>query len=155
MMDFIISKVAMSICALLVVSILGGMFRPGALLDARNELGSIIDDFCAIVDMVALSRAQTEMYWTVPHTSAGGVIHLELDKAVVKVTSEADKALAQPPSDVRTWSIEGNLLNSTELAELDSGQSSIRARSGQTIELASKTIYCEHEELMLVFARLV
>jgi hypothetical protein len=153
-MDFIVSKVAMSICALLVVGILGGMFGPGALFDAGNELDSIVDGFCAIVDEVALSRAQTMMYWTVPHTSAGSVVHLELGRSVLRVTTEEERAVGQPPCEIRTWSIEGTSLNSTELAELDASQSGLIAHSGQAIELSSRTVYCEHEELMLVFARL-
>ena len=151
-MDFIVSKVAMSICALLVVGILGGMFGPGGFLDSRTELSSVVDQFCATADAVALSPGESSVSWTVPYASDGTVIVLELDGSLVRASWGSQRAVGQPACDIRTWSLESGELNSTELAVLDESMPELEASSGQTIEIMSRIVLSGNEELRLVFA---
>jgi hypothetical protein len=153
-MDFVISKVVMSICALMVAGILGGMFSANPLLDPKGELESIADDFCSVADSAAVSTATLIMTWTIPFTSSGGSIHFELDRSIIRLESGSDKAVVRPVCDLRTWNCEGATLNSTELEALDRNSPKLVADSGDILELGSRTVILDNENRDLVFAAL-
>jgi hypothetical protein len=152
MMDFVVSKVAMSICALMVVSALGGMFGTDALLGHRGYLEDILDDFCSVTNAVALSGAEASMFWSVPFASGGGIVLIELNGSIVWARSGSDRAVDQPISTVRTWTHDGRPLNKTMLIELDKGSHGLLARSGDVIVLRSRIVSVDNEQKMFVFA---
>jgi hypothetical protein len=152
MMDFVVSKVAMSICALLVVATLGGMFGEGALLDPKGELERIVDDFCSVVDSIALSRTESGINWLVPFTSNGETVIIQLDGALVRAGSGIEVAVGQPVRLVRTWEYDGCDLNATMLADLDETCTIIEARSGESICLESRFVTLENQLRVFIFA---
>ncbi len=153
-MDFVVSKVVMSICALMVVSILGGMFGTDALLDHGNELESIASEFCSIADSTAISSSEVCLSWTVPFTSSGGVVRFSLNNSVVRVESEGGSAVDQPVCAVHTWSPLRGPLNSSELASLDKSSPRVESHSGDGLLLVSRLTLVDESWEMLVFARL-
>jgi hypothetical protein len=153
-MDFVVSKVVMSICALMVVGILGAMFSANPLLDPKGELESVADDFCSVADSAAVSMAHASMTWTIPFTSSGGTIHFELERSIVRMESGSDKVVVRPICDIRTWVCIGAILNSTELEALDWGSPKLVADSGDILELDSRTVLLNNENRILVFASL-
>lgn len=154
-MDFIVSKVVMSICALMVAGILGGMFVANPLIDQKGELESIADDFCSVADSAAITTANLIMTWTIPFTGSGGSIHFELHRSIVRVESGGDTAAVRPVCDIQTWSREGAILNSTELESLHWNSPKLVAESGDVVELGSRTVVLDNENRILVFATLM
>jgi hypothetical protein len=154
-MDFVISKVVMSICALMVAGILGGMFSANPLLDSQGELTSVADEFRSVADSAATSMAHVSMTWIIPFTSSGGRIHFELERSIVRMDSGSDKVVVRPICDLRTWACEGAALNSTELEALDRDSPKLIAYSGDTLELDSRPLLINNENRILVFAGLM
>lgn len=152
MMDFVVSKVAMSICALLVVATIGGVFGEGALLDPKGELERIVDDFCSVVDSIALSRTESSVSWLVPFTSHGETVVIRMDGTLVRAESGLENAVGQPVSPVRTWEYDGCDLNATMLANLDGTRKVMEVRSGQSICLESRLVTLENQLSVFVFA---
>ena len=64
-MDFIVSRIAMSVCALLVIGILAGVVDIPQLDDTKAELEDFLEGFCRIAEEVAGARADVELEWTV------------------------------------------------------------------------------------------
>jgi hypothetical protein len=153
-MDFVISKVAMSICALMVVSVLSGMFAKDTLFNSGGELEDILRDFCTVVDEIAVSGTDARVSWIVPFTSQGGAVFVELRDFVAHAESGSDKALDQPACRIRTWTYDGDFLNSTMLASLDGELPILRAHSSQAIHLISKTLAIDGQQKRFVFAEL-
>ena len=73
-MDFVVSKLAMAVCALLVVSALGGVFESGFLFSEVDELESILRDLCATMEGAVLSGCESTTKWEVPFLADGGCI---------------------------------------------------------------------------------
>jgi hypothetical protein len=151
-MDFVVSKVAMSICALMVVAILGGVFNEGAFLDVNNELENIVDDFCSVADMIALAGAESSISWLVPFSSDGDPVSIKIDGILVRAESGSESAVSQPVSPVRTWRYDGRSMNATQLAEMDATVNVLKARSGQSITLESRMVSVDNQNRMFVFA---
>lgn len=151
-MDFVLSKVAISICALMVVAILGGMFGEGALLSPRAELDGVVDNLCSVVDVLGLSGAEGGISWFVPFASGGGAIFIQMDGVLVRAESGSERAVGQPVSQVRTWAYDGRPLNTSLLAELDGVGAVLEAHSGQSIDLKTKIVTLDSQPKMFVFA---
>ncbi len=151
-MDFVVSKVAMSICALMVVAILGGMFDKENFVDADAELENIVHDFCSVADLIALAGAESIVSWLVPFASDGEPVMIKIDGILVRADCGHESAVGQPISPVRTWKYDGQSLNTTQLDELDRTRIILEASSGQSIGLESRIVTVDNQNRMFVFA---
>lgn len=151
-MDFILSKVAMSACAILVIAIIGGMFGEGSLLSPEGELKKVVDGLCSIVDQIALSRAEGTVSWQVPFTSGGETIIIRLDGMLMRAESGACKEVVQPAIKIRTWTYDGCPMNASQLAELDNKCPILEARSGHSVNLESRLVALDNQDRLFVFA---
>ena len=152
-MDFVVSKVAMAICALMVAGILSGIFANDSLFRTDDELDSILMDLCALADQIGLSGVEAAVSWTVPFTSDGKTISVELKDFTVRAVAGSDVRVDQPGCRIRTWTHSGDVLNTSALESLDREQPVLKVRSSQTIDLTSRTMTVDGQQKGFVFAQ--
>jgi hypothetical protein len=151
-MDFFVSKVALSICALLVVTILGGVMDRDRFLDDGREIETILQDFCSCADRAFQQRSEGTMSWTVPMLSTGKEIKLVLDRGIVLCQWDGKTIVRQPQCCLHTWRWDGSALNESRVEELDKDSSRLVARSGESILLTTAYVLFENDHRLLVFA---
>lgn len=142
-MDFIVSRIAMSVCALLVIGILAGVVD-GPLFDGPSaEIEDAVKGFCRVAEEVAGSRAEVELDWTVPSLLSGDVIRMTISCDLVSVTCAGSRAVAAPACEMRMWTWDGSALNESLLSALDGSSEPIEAVSGDVIVLRSMKVECD------------
>ncbi len=151
-MDFVVSKVAMSICALVVVAVLAGVFDRDAFVDRHHELSSILEDLSGIVDRAAISNSEFSTAWRVPLASDGNPIVISIRAGSVSAECEGRTAAAQPSCGLHTWSWDGRDLNSSSVYEMDISSPQLSFGSGTTILVSTILVTLENEPKLLVFA---
>lgn len=152
-MDFVISKVAMSICALLVVGALSGCLDPANFVDPGQELDDLVRRFCGLVDRAVLSGSSCSMAWEVPRLSDGGDVVLLISQGLVTAKAGAEGSVGQPVSGVHTWHNTGAAMNTSGLRLLDTAAEGLGARSGERILLTTELVLLENEPAYLAFVR--
>ena len=153
-MDFVVSKVAMSICALLVVATLGGMFKGDMFVDRRGELETILDRLCSLTDRLERSGLETRLSWQVPALSTGKGIEIAVHGNTFSAESENYKVMRQAENPVHLWAWDGKGLNRSEVECLDGLAQELRLVSGQLFELRVSPVMIENEREQMVFGAL-
>ncbi len=152
-MDFILSKVALSLCALLVAGILAGVFGGQGLLDDSSELRGVLREFCGIVDRCVRSGAETVVEWTVPVLSNGDRVTLTLTSVAVRGEAAGHSDAYRPSATLHLWPYTGTALNGTEVRALDSDAHQLCSSSGQAIMIETVLVTLENEPTLMAFAR--
>jgi hypothetical protein len=151
-MDFIVSKVAMSICALMVVAVLAGVFDRDAFVDGDEGLSGILERFCGLVDRAADSRSEFISGWKVPLLPSGDSIAISIQAGVVKAVSDGGIARAQQSCGLHTWVWDGAGLNLSSIVDMDESAPQLDFKSGETILIRTTQVTLENEPRFLVFA---
>jgi len=151
-MDFFVSKVALSICALLVVTILGGVTDRDRFIDDRHEIETVLQDLCDVADRAFGERSEGSVLWTVPVLPTGNGIDLAIDRGVVYCQCHGGPICRQPVCYLHTWAWDGSALNASALGELDKGSRPLTASSGDGILLTTTYVLFENDHRLLVFA---
>lgn len=151
-MDFVVSKVAMSICALTVVAVLAGVFDRGAFVDREIELSEILDRLSRLVDWAAKSGSEFTTGWGIPLSSDGSPIVISICGGVLSASSGGRTAMRQPACGLHTWSWDGRGLNKSSICELDRLSPQLKFESGMTILIRTILVNLENEPKYLVFA---
>ena len=151
-MDFVVSKVAMSICALMVVGALAGVFDRDAFVQRDHELSGVLDRLSSVVDRAAISSSEFTTGWRVPLSSDGSPIMISIRAGSVSAESGGRTAVAQPACDLHTWSWDGRGLNSSAICEMDASSPQLRFESGMTILIRAIMVTLDNEPRYLVFA---
>jgi len=150
--DFVVSKVAMSICALMVVAVLAGVFDRDAFVDRDDELSGVLDGLFSIVDRAATSNSEFTAGWRVPLSSDGSPIVISIRAISVSAESGGRTAMAQPACGIHTWSWDGRGLNSSSISVMDESSPQLMFESGMTILIRTILVTLENEPRYLVFA---
>lgn len=151
-MDFVVSKVAMSICALMVVGVLAGVLDRDAFVDEDLELSGILDGFSDLVERAATSSSEFTTGWRIPLSPDGGPIVISIRAGFVSAESGGRIAMAQPACGLHTWTWDGRELNSSSIREMDESSPQLRLESGMTILIETTQVTLENEPRYLVFA---
>ncbi len=152
-MDFIVSKVATAVCALLVIAVLAGLFTEGGLLGVECGFEHLLDEFCELADRAAVG--ETSMVWEVPFLQNGEGVTFSIHKGTVLVESNEGAAARQPSCGVHHWRSDGRCLNESMVAALDEGAGSLIFESGQNVEIVSQMLTYENEIRTFVFVHLL
>jgi len=152
-MDFIISKVAMSACALLVVGVLGGCMDPSRFADPGHELDAVVREFCSLVDRATLSRSLSSLTWEVPYLSDGQVLRVVIDRGTVVAEGGEGRSAGQPVTGIHTWRSTGASMNTTGLMLLDTLAEKFAALSGEAVLLVTELVLIDNEPTYLAFVR--
>lgn len=153
-MDFVVSKVAMSVCALLVVGVLGGLINGTTTIEEEHELSAVLDDLRELVERTGRTGAQGTIHWTVPSLSTGGEVSLQLTCRLLRASCEGHSAVERPSCPIHTWAWDGTMLNSTVIVELDRAAPALEAVSGQLLVLHPELVLAENDEVQMLFVSL-
>lgn len=151
-MDFVVSKVALSICALLVAAVLGNIYGDGAFRDVRGELESVARDLIAIASAPLDARTECTASWEVPCLSAGEEVSVIVSAESVRVFTSSAIVMIATPFAMHTWSWDGSPLNDSLMAELDGRASKTTASSHGTITIVATEITVGNDPELMVFA---
>jgi len=150
--DFVVSKVAMSICALMVVGALAGVFDRDAFVQRDHELSGVLNRLSSVVDRAAVSSSEFTTGWRVPLSSDGSLIVISIRAGSVSAESGGRTAMAQPACGLHTWSWDGRGLNSSSICEMDASSPQLGFESGMTILIKTIMVTLDNEPRYLVFA---
>ncbi len=151
-MDFYVSKVALSICALLVVAVLGEATDPGRFVDASCEIDAALGDLCEIAGRGARGPSEGMVTWTVPALSDGDGLKLVLCHGLVTCEHRGRMFVREPRCYIHTWAWDGSGLNDTTLAGLDDGSPPLVVCTGDDLFLTTVEVMLENESGLMVFA---
>jgi hypothetical protein len=151
-MDFFVSKVALSICALLVITILSGVTDRDRFMDDGRGIEIVLQDFCDVADRAFGERSEGIVLWKVPVLSTGNEIELTLDHGVVHSQWEGISIARQPQCYLHTWRWDGSALNESTVGDLDKDSGRLTASSGESIILITVYVLFENDHRLLVFA---
>ncbi len=151
-MDFVVSKVAMSICALLVAAVLGNIYGDGAFRDVRGELEGVAMDLIAVASAPLDARTECTASWEVPYLSAGEEVSVVVSAESIRVFTSSVVVMIATPFAMHTWSWDGSPLNDSLVAELDGRAPKTTASSRGTITIAATEITVGNEPELMVFA---
>ncbi|HEX9908058.1 MAG TPA: hypothetical protein VGB78_06270 [Thermoplasmata archaeon] len=152
-MDFVVSKVALSVCALILMGSVLGVFQGQNLLGQDDDLRDIAANFARLAESLLSQSSQALVAWEVPFSVWEEVIDIELGGDLVSVSSHEGFAVVQLSKAIHTWRWNGSGVNMTELRDLDSEAPELRVSSGTVIELAAILIPVENEQTTMLFAR--
>jgi len=150
--DFVVSKVAMSVCALMVVAVLAGVFDGDAFIDRDHGLSGVLDRLSDLVDRAATSSSEFTTGWRVPLSSDGSPIVISIRAGSVSAECSGRTAVAQPACGLHTWTWDGRGLNSSSINEMDRLSPQLMFESGMTILIRTIMVTFENEPRYLVFA---
>lgn len=153
-MDFIVSKVAMSICALLVVSILGGLMSGSSVTNKDIDLSRILDDLCYTIEEAGGSGAYGSLLWRAPSMPDGEGVRFELSSDVVRAVCGGHSEVRKPPCAIHTWAWDGSGMNMSRVAGLDDAEPLMGLESGEQLFICPQRVLLDNEYVLLVFVRL-
>ncbi len=148
-MDFVISKVVMAICALLVVVTVSGLFTDGAIIGGDHGFEHVLDEFCDLASRAA--SGESSMAWQVPFLADGEGVTLSIHNGTVLVESAYGAAARQPSFGIHLWHPDGRALNGSAVASLDRSEATLALESGQTVEIVTIVVMYENEQTPFVF----
>ncbi len=150
-MDFIVSKVVMSITALLVVSMLGGLLSPDRFADLDSDLARILDDLSSIVSRAAMSASEVTITWAVPFLSSGGEVLVTVHHSILSGCSGGQSVRAQPTFELHTWPYDGSMLNASAVHALDASSDDVECSSGQRLKICMASVQFDNGSRSLLF----
>ena len=150
-MDFIVSKVVMSIAALLVVSILAELLSPDKFVDLDSDLVRVLDDLSSIIGRTAMSASQVTITWTVPFLSTGGEVLVTVHQSILSGSSGGQRVRVQPIFELHTWSYDGSMLNTSTINALDDSSEDVECRSGQKFTICTTSAQFDNGSRLLLF----
>lgn len=153
-MDFVVSKVAMSICALLAVSILAGVLDRSEVVDEASDLSGVVEELCGLVDRGVWSGTESIMEWTVPFLSDGGLITITITSGVVRGEAGGHTNAQQTTTPLHQWQYSGQALDSSLVEDLDETAGSLERVSGQGIMIRIVKVLFEDQPNLFAFVGL-
>ncbi len=150
-MDFVVSRVAMAVCALLVLSVLSGLYGHDRLADREAELEQLLRSFCATADRIARSGAECVVEWRVPYLSVGEAVVVTVNAGLVRASSGGTTVFSQPSVELRTWTLQDRHLTEALLQDLDAASDEVCAGSGHALVLRSCAVVVGGDASLLVF----
>ncbi len=153
-MDFVVSKVVMAICALIVVSTLAGIFSERALLDGGRGFESVLSEFCEMAERAVSAGTESRLVWTAPYLPDGNEVTISIHDGIVLIESSEGSAAERPSQGIHIWHHDGRPLNSSTVDVLDRSAGSLEFHSGQDVEIMTSLVTYEEEPRLFVFADL-
>lgn len=150
-MDFIVSKVAMSICALTVASVLGAFFGDELFVNENDELERILADLSATAHSAILSQSEGAAIWRVPFLSNGDTISMSVDETEFRAICGEEMAILRPPMAIHTWSWDGTELNESAVEALSETSRPACSSSGHALEITTRLVSYENDQKLLAF----
>jgi len=151
--DFIISKVALSVCALLTVAVLSNVFDRDRFVPTDAEVRRIVNDLCETIDSAYVGGAEKSISWLVPRLPDGKDVGICLSGGLVRGDVDGHSFVAKPIALVHTWAWDEGRLNGSLIKNLDNSSEDIHAVSGEAFVISSMVASVDNDQMLLVFVR--
>jgi hypothetical protein len=152
-MDFVLSKVIMSVCALAVAGILTGVARHTDAPDTSSDLDELLWRFERLVSDISRSGAECSANWILPELPSGAEVEIGVWADRASATSGGLTRWATLEIRLHTWSWNGSVLNQSVVDTLDMASVCVRANSGQSFGLTSEWVATSDGQELMVFIR--
>ena len=152
-MDFVVSKVAMSICALLVMGAILGALQGQDFVEPVDELRDIAVSFCAVSEGLLRDGGEGGLAWRVPFAASGGSITISLGGESVVLSGSGRHVVERTWFPINTWSWDGTEMNSTQMRDRELHAPRIQANSGEDIWLSCTRVAVDNDWTTALFAR--
>jgi len=149
--EFVISKVALSVCALMVVSVLGSSVGIVLEQDIRGELRDILTAFDRLLMGLSSARGECSASFEVPFLSDGCAACMQVGHGLLMAEAGNERAGMEPSVQVHTWSSSLSGLNTTAVDELDLISATCVAMSGETVGISIEIIVVDDEPTLKAF----
>ena len=153
-MDFVISKVVMSICALTVVSILGGLVESDIFASPATELSEILRSFHDSVHATVQSGSGSRIAWKVPGLQDGKSVEISVHTDFVRCTSERNDCVFWNNVELHLWIWDGEPLNETTMSELDENADHVIAFTGDEFVITCERVVLDNAPRDFAFIQL-
>lgn len=150
-LDFVISKVAMSVCALFVASLLGPALANSQHHDTDSELEDIIVRLARVVSAAMIDGLEADAAQHLPRTISGEAIRVDLRSDSFIAVSESERASCQLCAAIHLWIWNGSGLRSSVLDELDRTHSMVSAVSGDVVKVSTRWVPIDSTPTLLTF----
>ena len=150
-MDFVISKVAMSVCALMVASVLGPILVSYDDHGASTELDMVVLKLSRSISAAMVEGLETVFRLSLPTTSSGSVIRLEARSGGLLASSNDENVICRPCADLHLWDWNGSAMTSSEVDSLDLAHKERVAVSGDIVIAATRWIPIDSTLSLLAF----
>jgi len=151
-MDFIVSKVALSVCALMTAGVFYGIYGGDMMRDVEGDLERILTRFADETVRPSVEGAESRTVWEVPCLPDGSIVWIVVGGWTVEAHSGTALAAIQLPEEVHTWLPTSHALNSTVVEAFDDESARIRACTGQHVTVRSMEVDLDNSEALMLFA---
>jgi hypothetical protein len=151
--DFIVSKVALSVCALLTVAVLSNVFDRDRFVPTDAEVRRIVNDLRETIDSVYGGGTEKSVSWPVPRLPDGKDVSICITGGLVRGDAEGYSFVAKPIAPVHTWAWDEERLNESLIKDLDNSSEDIHAVSGEVFVISSIATPVDNDQMLLVFVR--
>lgn len=152
-MDFIVSKVALSVCALLTVAVLSNVFEGDRFVPTDAEVRRIVNDLRETIDSVCGGGTEESVSWLVPRLPDGEDVSICIIGEFIRGDAEGRSFIARSIAPVHTWAWDKERLNQSLIRNLDNSSEDIQAVSGEVLVISSIAAPVDNDQMLLVFAR--
>jgi len=151
MMDFVVSKVAMSVCALAVAGILAGMADHVCLPDHGEMLDDVLWSLASLVASIGANHGESCVEWSVPRLPSGDSALLSIWPDMAYAAYDGTVRWCPLEPSLHAWEWDGSTLNRSRIDALDASGNEVSALSGQTLTIMGKEVVTDEGRTFLLF----
>ncbi|UCE80940.1 MAG: hypothetical protein JSV94_00405 [Methanobacteriota archaeon] len=153
-MDFVISKAALSICALLVASVLGQTLSEPPTSSELRGLEAVADHIDDLLSVLAGVDCEITHAYDVPSLSTGSTITLIFRTGGVEISSEDAQVTISSRMRIHLWEWNGTELNRSIIDGLDTNHDSLVVVTGDQLRIFATHIPVQSVSMYMTFVRL-
>lgn len=146
------SKVALSICALMTATVLARAYAHGTTEEISDELAGVLESFSQSAAACLGAGAEVACSWTVPILPTGGEVVFRVSDGLASASGGGQVEHLAILMDVHLWEWQGGVMNDSLIEDLDLTEPPIEARSGAVVELSSVWVLCDIGAELMLFA---
>ena len=154
-MDFVFSKVGMSVCALVISAVLASTLDGAREMDLREELEGFARWLADGIASASAPGIEARRTLTIPWLSDGSEVDARIacDSLLLRVGRSF--VCEQLADTVHLWRWNGSDLCEGDMASLDSSCEPIEAESGDALSVVSTYVSVDHAPWLLSFVEVV
>ena len=145
-----VSRVVMSICALLVAGGLAGIVETSFEMGPGGDLKHILDDLQETLSRLASRGGDFDLTWTVPALPSGPAVQMSFGDGPVVARADGVTMAADMWPEIHTWAWDGRPLNMTDIEELDSSSPRLEAWTGDALAITACEVLLDDCRELLV-----
>lgn len=153
MTDFVVSKVVMSVCALLVAGAMADILGATLSTDPAGDLEDLLAGLQRIVSSMEEHGGECELAWQVPLLTSGPAISVSFHAGLVTARAGLVTAVAETQPGLHAWAWDGQPLNTTMIEGMDRECAALVASSGEVLTIAASAVILDDCPTLLMFVR--